>query len=80
MLSTIYYSSIHWWVPYNQGHVSFTLEELKGVPGDIVSGYAMREDGNKVVYDVTFKTPDIIPLVRFYSTPLALMADSIVQV
>jgi Zn-dependent oligopeptidase len=45
--------------------VSFTLEELKGVPEDVVSGYTQREEGGKTVYDITFKTPDIFPLVRF---------------
>lgn len=45
--------------------VTFTTEELKGVPHDVVSGYTKRttEDG-KEVYDVTYKTPDIFPLVR----------------
>lgn len=47
--------------------ISFTLEELKGVPNDVVSGYTKRttEDG-KEVYDVTYKTPDIFPIVRIY--------------
>lgn len=50
---------------YNhQGTVTFTLEELKGVPEDVISGYTKRTDGGKDVYDVTFKTPDIFPLVR----------------
>lgn len=43
--------------------MSFALEELKGVPGDVLSGYAKREEGGKTVYDVTFKEPDIFPLV-----------------
>lgn len=46
-----------------QGHVSFTREELDGVPEDVISGYAQRTEGDKVLYDVTFKTPDIWPLV-----------------
>jgi len=44
--------------------VSLTLEELKGVPEDVVSGYPKREEDGKTLYDVTFKTPDIFPLVR----------------
>ena len=44
--------------------MSFTLKELKGVPGDVLSGYTKREEDGKTVYDVTFKTPDIFPLVR----------------
>ena len=47
-----------------QGFVSFTLEELKGVPDDVISGYNKRQDGDREVYDVTFKTPDYLPLVR----------------
>ena len=43
--------------------MSFTLEELEGVPGDVLSGYTKREEGGKIVYDVTFKKPDILPLV-----------------
>ncbi len=46
-----------------QGVVSFTLEELKGVPEDVVSGYTKRTEDGKEVYDVTFKTPDIFPIV-----------------
>jgi hypothetical protein len=46
-----------------QGSVSFTLEELKGVAEDVISGYAKRTEGGKELYDVTHKTPDIFPLV-----------------
>ena len=46
-----------------QGHISFMREELDGVPEDVISGYAQRTEGDKVLYDVTFKTPDIWPLV-----------------
>lgn len=46
-----------------QGHVSFTREELDGVPEDVISGYAQRTEGDKALYDVTFKTPDIWPVV-----------------
>lgn len=47
-----------------QGFVSFTLEELEGVPADVISGYTKRTEGDKELYDVTFKGPDIDPLVR----------------
>lgn len=46
---------------FHQGTVTFTLEELKGVPEDVLSGYTKTDDGK---YTVTFKTPDIFPLVR----------------
>lgn len=49
--------------------MTFTLEELKGVPEDVISGYTKRTDGGKDVYDVTFKTPDIFPLVRYLLFP-----------
>jgi Zn-dependent oligopeptidase len=45
--------------------VDFTLEELKGVPEDVVSGYTQRKEGEATFCEVTFKTPDIFPLVRF---------------
>lgn len=48
-----------------QGTISFTLQELKGVPADVVSGYDKREVKGEEVYDVTFKTPDIFPIVGF---------------
>ncbi len=47
-----------------KGVVSFTTEELKGVPADVISGYTKRTEGDKEIYDITFKTPDIFPLVR----------------
>lgn len=44
--------------------ITFTAEELKGVPEDVVSGYIKRtDDSGKEVYDVTYKTPDIFPIV-----------------
>jgi hypothetical protein len=48
---------------YVQGFISFTLEELKGVPEDVISGYTKRTEGGKELYDVAHKTPDIYPLV-----------------
>ncbi|GBE84946.1 Saccharolysin [Sparassis crispa] len=51
------------------GFVSFTLEELKGVPADVVSGYTKRTEGDKELYDVTFKTPDIFPVFKFAENP-----------
>lgn len=56
--------------------MSFTLEQLKGVPEDVVSGYTKREEDGKTLYDVTFKTPDIFPLVGFRRTIWALTANS----
>jgi len=53
-----------------KGTVSFTLEELEGVPADVVSGYTKRtDDSGKEVYDVTFKTPDIFPIFKFAEIP-----------
>ncbi|KAI0004463.1 Metalloprotease [Russula compacta] len=46
------------------GFVSFTLEELKGVPKDVISGYAKRTEDGKELYDVTHKTPDIFPVFK----------------
>ena len=52
------------------GVISFTKEELKGVPSDVVSGYSKRPvEGSEVVYDVTFKASDIFPLFKYAENP-----------
>ncbi|KAH7927637.1 zincin [Leucogyrophana mollusca] len=51
------------------GHISLTLEELDGVPADVISGYTKRTEDSKEVYDVTFKTPDIFPIFKFATSP-----------
>ncbi|KAM0748837.1 metallopeptidase MepB [Meredithblackwellia eburnea MCA 4105] len=48
-----------------KGFLLFTLEELDGVPQDIISGYP-EEDGKR---KVTFKTPDIFPVFKFANLP-----------
>ncbi|KAJ7644086.1 metallopeptidase MepB [Roridomyces roridus] len=48
------------------GFVSFTREELDGVPEDVISGYKKTEDGK---YHSTFKTPDIFPIFKFANLP-----------
>ncbi|KAI9465435.1 Metalloprotease [Lactarius psammicola] len=37
----------------------------QGVPEDVISGYPKREEGSKELYDVTHRTPDIIPLFKY---------------
>ncbi|KAK0244414.1 metallopeptidase MepB [Armillaria nabsnona] len=51
------------------GVISFTLEELDGVPSDVISGYTKRSEGSKEVYDVTYKTPDIFPIFKYAKNP-----------
>ncbi|KAF9468572.1 hypothetical protein BDZ94DRAFT_1153665 [Collybia nuda] len=51
------------------GVISFTEEELKGVPKDVVSGYTKRTEGSQELYDVTYKTPDIFPIFKFAENP-----------
>lgn len=46
-----------------QGTVNFTLEELDGVPTDVVSGFEKTTDDGKEIYKVPFKTTDIFPVV-----------------
>jgi Zn-dependent oligopeptidase len=60
------------------GHVTFTLEELDGLPADVVSGFPKRtnEDG-KEVYDVPFKSTDIFPVVRVLPHVVMLVADAV---
>ncbi|KAJ7254409.1 hypothetical protein B0H12DRAFT_1115452 [Mycena haematopus] len=52
-----------------KGVVSFTKEELDGVPADVISGYTKRTEGSIEVYDVTYKTPDIFPVFKFATRP-----------
>lgn len=51
------------------GVVTFTEEELKGVPKDVISGYTKRVEDDREVFDVTFKTPDIFPVFNFAENP-----------
>lgn len=43
--------------------MTVTLEELKGVPEDVISGYTKRTEGDKEVYDIPFRMTDIVPVV-----------------
>ncbi|KAJ7069838.1 metallopeptidase MepB [Mycena amicta] len=52
-----------------KGVISFTKEELDGVPADVVSGYTKRTEGTTELYDVTYKTPDIFPVFKFANDP-----------
>ncbi|KAF9046329.1 hypothetical protein BJ165DRAFT_1345534 [Panaeolus papilionaceus] len=49
--------------------ITFTAEELKGVPADVISGYTKRTEDGKELYEATFKTPDIFPLFKFAENP-----------
>lgn len=55
----------------------FTAEELKGVPEDVLSGYTKSEHDGKELYEVTFKGPDITPIV---CCKHALQRTSITQI
>ncbi|THH01901.1 hypothetical protein EW026_g869 [Hermanssonia centrifuga] len=52
-----------------KGVISFTLDELEGVPEDVVGGYTKRTEDDKELYDVTYKTPDILPVFKFAENP-----------
>ncbi|KDQ62378.1 hypothetical protein JAAARDRAFT_189705 [Jaapia argillacea MUCL 33604] len=52
-----------------KGVVTFTLEELKGVPSDVVSGFTKRTVDGKDLYDITHKTPDIFPVFKYAENP-----------
>ncbi|ESK89011.1 metallopeptidase [Moniliophthora roreri MCA 2997] len=49
--------------------ISFTAQELEGVPQDVISGYTKQTEGETEVYDVTYKTPDIFPVFKFAKNP-----------
>jgi len=51
------------------GRITFTLAELDGVPADVISGYTQRTEGDKVLYEVTFRTPDIFPIFKYANNP-----------
>ncbi|KAF8558611.1 zincin [Imleria badia] len=51
------------------GRITFTREQLDGVPEDVISGYTQRTEGDKVLYEVTFRTPDIFPLFKYANDP-----------
>ncbi|KDQ54110.1 hypothetical protein JAAARDRAFT_136150 [Jaapia argillacea MUCL 33604] len=52
-----------------KGVITFTLEELKGVPPDVISGFTKRTVDGKDLYDVTHKTPDIVPIFKYAENP-----------
>ncbi|KAG6380345.1 hypothetical protein JVT61DRAFT_8456 [Boletus reticuloceps] len=51
------------------GRISFTREQLDGVPEDVISGYTQRIKGDKVLYEVTIRTPDVFPLFKYANDP-----------
>ncbi|KAF8843766.1 mitochondrial endopeptidase [Paxillus ammoniavirescens] len=51
------------------GRITFTREELDGVPEDVISGYPKRTEDDQVLYEVTFKTPDILPIFKYANSP-----------
>ena len=57
----------------SQGTVAFTLEELKGIPEDVITGYTKTAgaNGSPDTYAITFKTPDIFPVVCAFDMELA---------
>ncbi|KAI0670782.1 Metalloprotease [Trametes maxima] len=52
-----------------RGVISFTREELEGVPEDVISGYSKRSQNGAEIYDVTFQWLDITPLLKFAENP-----------
>ncbi|KDR70896.1 hypothetical protein GALMADRAFT_254514 [Galerina marginata CBS 339.88] len=51
------------------GFITFTEDELTGVDRGVISGYTKRTVDGQVVYDVTFKGPDISPITQFAENP-----------
>lgn len=52
------------------GSLLFTAEELDGVPKDTVASYPKETVDGVEKYKVTFKTPDIIPVLYVCLTDL----------
>ncbi|CDO71484.1 hypothetical protein BN946_scf184909.g78 [Trametes cinnabarina] len=51
------------------GSVRFTLEELKGVPKDAISGFRKHVEGDKEMYEVTFRMTDFGPVTGYAENP-----------
>ncbi|KAF8521046.1 mitochondrial endopeptidase [Gautieria morchelliformis] len=53
------------------GTVRFTLAELDGVPTDVLSGYKKipASGDTPELYEITFKTPDISPVLNYATNP-----------
>ncbi|TDL22641.1 Metalloprotease [Rickenella mellea] len=51
------------------GKILFTLEELKGVPADVISGFPKQTEDTKELYEVTHKTTDIFPIFKYAENP-----------
>ncbi|KNF05202.1 hypothetical protein PSTG_01827 [Puccinia striiformis f. sp. tritici PST-78] len=49
-----------------KGKIWFSLEELKGVPEDVISGFE-KDDHGKLA--MTFKTPDYLPVIQYAISP-----------
>lgn len=47
------------------GHLAFTLEELEGVPASIVEQFEKTTQDGVDKYKVTFKYPDILPVLKY---------------
>ncbi|CAH7684097.1 metallopeptidase MepB [Phakopsora pachyrhizi] len=50
-----------------KGKIWFSLEELRGVPEDVISGFERKEEDQK--YGMSFKTPDYSPVIQFAINP-----------
>ncbi|EIW59235.1 Metalloprotease [Trametes versicolor FP-101664 SS1] len=51
------------------GSHSFTLDDLKGVPSDVISGYTKRTEGDKELYVVAFKNAEWGSITRYAENP-----------
>ncbi|KAK7678639.1 hypothetical protein QCA50_018365 [Cerrena zonata] len=47
------------------GFVLFTLEELDGVPQDVIDGFEKTKDGEVEKLKMTFKYPDLFPVLKY---------------
>lgn len=50
------------------GHISFTRDELEGVPAHVIQGYTSHNETGEDLLDVPLKTPDIFPIVSLRSS------------
>lgn len=51
------------------GYITFTKQELKGVSADVLSQFQTIEEDGVIKYKVTFKYPDIFPVLKSAENP-----------
>lgn len=49
----------------DESFISFTLNELNGVPNDVIKSFENFNENDQTFYKMTFKYPDILPVLKY---------------